>query len=190
MNKEALDMTRGLNYKIKPFVPVIEHMPSQKMIVVDINGDPSKETERVMGPLYATAYAIRKIYKDEGFVFKVEKMRGRWPAENMSLPKSQWTGVYGIPVPNDVTELPEIKKEKQVSGVEIKLTTWDYGDVGQILHVGPYTEEWPTIQQLHGHVESNGYQVIPDSHEEIYLSDSRKTAPDKLKTILLCRIKK
>ena len=190
MNSSVLEMTKGLNYKIKPFSPGVSHMPDQKMIIVKVNGDPSKETERVMGPLYATAYAIRRIYKDAGMIYSVEKLRGRWPAENMSLPKSQWTGIYGLPVPNDVTELPEIKKGKIIIGVEVKLTTWEYGHVGQILHVGPYSEEWPTIQKLHEHVESNGYKVIPNSHEEIYLTNGRGVAPDKMKTILLCRFQK
>lgn len=190
MTISVLEMAKGLNYKMKPFVPCVTYMPDQKMIIVKINGDPNKETERVMGPLYATAYAIRKKYKDAGIVYSVEKLRGRWPATNMSLPKSQWTGVYGLPVPNDVTQLPEIKKEKVVPGVEVTLTTWEYGHVGQILHAGPYSEEWPTMQKLHEHVESNGYKVMPDTHEEIYLTDGRSVEPSKMKTILLCRVHK
>jgi hypothetical protein len=180
----------GLDTKLKPFVPRLARVPDQKMVVVDIHGDPGRETERLMGPLYAAAYAVRGEYKRHGTAFKVDKLRGRWPASNLSVPRSQWTGTYGLPVPNDVTSVPEIKPEKRVPGVQVTLATWRYGETAQILHVGPFSAEWPTIQKLHAFVESQGYRVVPDSHEEVYLSDGRRTAPEDLKTILICRVRK
>jgi hypothetical protein len=184
-----VEVLKGLSYKVRPLVPVITEVADQKVVAVEIKGDPSKETERISGPLYAAAYGIRKEYKDEGHPFVVDKLRGRWPSRNMSLPRSQWTGIYALPVPNDVKALPPLKPEKQVPGVSVSLTTWRYGLVAQILHVGPYSTEWPTIEKLHAFVESKGYEVLPDSHEEIYLSDPRRTAPEEMKTLLLCRLK-
>lgn len=188
MGNSSLEMCRGLNYKLKPLVPTISEMPSQKMVTVFIKGDPSKETGKGMPPLYATAYAIRKIYKEAGKVFKVEKLRARWPDEIINLPKDQWTGTYGLPVPNDVKEVPEIKEEKKVSGIEIRLTIWDYGKTGQIIHQGPYSEEGPTVQKLREYVESEGYKIFPNSHEEIYLNDPTKCSLDKIKTIIIYRL--
>jgi len=190
MKESSLEMSRGVNYKLKPFVPTISDMPSQKMVTVIVKGDPGKETGRTMPPLYASAYAVRKIYKEAGKVFKVEKLRARWPEENIKLPKDQWVGTYALPIPNDVNDLPDIKEEKKVSGIEVKLTTWEYGKVGQIIHQGPYSEEKPTIQKLHDYVQSQGYEIVPDSHEEIYLTGPTKSSPDKIKTMIIYRIKK
>ena len=186
----STEMCKGLDYNLKPLAPTIADMPSQKVVAVSIKGDPNKETPKVMKPLYGTAYTVRKIYKELGNVFKVEKLRGRWPDKNMSLSKDKWTGEYALPVPNDVKELPELKDEKKVSGVDVKLTSWEYGKVGQILHVGSYTEEGSTIRKLHEYVKSQGYNVVPNSHEEIYLTDPTKSSPDKMKTLLLCRLEK
>src|SRR3990167_4862419 len=102
----STEMCKGLDYNLKPLAPTIADMPSQKVVAVSIKGDPNKETPKVMKPLYGTAYTVRKIYKELGNVFKVEKLRGRWPDKNMSLSKDKWTGEYALPVPNDVKELP------------------------------------------------------------------------------------
>lgn len=190
MSERLKELSLGINYKLKPFTPVITHLPNQRMVEVRIEGDPSKKSSRVLPPLYASAYGIRKVYKESGTVFSVEKLRGRWPDENRQQSKSDWVGCYGLPVPNDANHLPEIKKDKQVDGVSVRLTDWEYGSVGQILHVGPYTAEEPTIEQLHRYVAEQGYEVIENSHEEIYISDPQKTAPDKMKTIIMVRLRK
>jgi hypothetical protein len=190
MPEKPKELSLGINYKLKPFTPVITHLPNQRMVEVSIKGDPNTESARVLPPLYASAYGIRKIYKEAGAVFAVEKLRGRWPDANRQRSKYDWLGSYGLPMPNDANHLPEIKKDKQVDGVSVRLADWEYGAVGQILHVGPYAAEAPTIEQLHRYVAEQGYEVIADSHEEIYLSDPQKTAPDKMKTIIMARLRK
>ncbi len=155
-----------------------------------MHGDPNQETAKLMPPLYATAYAVRKIYKEKGMPFKVEKLRGRWPSFLLEINKSDWSGFYGLPVPNDVDKLPQIKTEKLIPGISVTLETWQYGTVAQILHIGAYTKEQTTVQKLQDFIRTSGYQIIENSHEEIYLSDPQKTAPEKLKTIILYRLKK
>lgn len=186
----VLQMCVGLNEKLRANQPEISYMRAQQMLTVTIKGNPALETAKLMSPLYATAYAVRKIYKEQDRVFKVEKLRGRWPDVNRALDKDKWTGIYALPVPNDVTQLPEIKPEKQVAGVEICLGEWGYGDVAYILHTGAYTEECGTLEILKKFILDQGYRIKIDSHEEIYLSDPSKTMADKLKTILLYRIEK
>ncbi len=186
----VLNMTQGLNLKLKPGIPEIHHMPDQRMVVIPIHGDPNQETEKLMPQLYAMAYGIRKIYKEKGIPFKVEKLRGRWPDFLLDIAKSDWFGFYGLPVPNDVDSLPVIKAEKQIFGTPSMLENWQYGTVAQILHVGSYAEEQVTVRKLYDFIEANGYCVIKNSHEEIYLSDPQKTASDKLKTIILYRLEK
>ena len=153
-----------------------------------MHGDPNQETARLMPPLYATAYAVRKIYKNQGLPFKVEKLRGRWPGAIIDQEKSDWSGFYGLPVPNTVETLLPVKAEKLLPDTPVTLETWHYGTVAQILHIGSYSQEYATVQKLLEFIKAKGYCAIADSHEEIYLSDPQKTAAEKLKTIILYRL--
>jgi hypothetical protein len=65
----------------------------------------------------------------------------------------------------------------------MRLEKWKEGMAAQILHVGPYSAEQPTIATLHEFIKASGY-VLEGKHHEIYLSDPRKTAPERLKTII------
>lgn len=184
-----IKMCQGLNYKLKEGIPEISEMPAQKVISVEVQGDPNQATDQLMTPLYSTAYAVRKIYKQQGMLFKVEKLRGRWPHINMNKAKSDWRGTYALPVPNGVDVLPTIEASKNINGIKITLEQWDYGKVAYVLHVGSYTTESSTIHILMRYLASCGMEIIPNSHEEIYLSDPTKIPADKLKTIILYRIK-
>jgi len=76
--------------------------------------------------------------------------------------------------------------EGEVPGTEVKIETWEYGTVAQILHLGPYDEEGPTVERLHKFIEDNGYGIA-GMHEEEYL-----TTPDAkvIKTIIRYSIKR
>lgn len=186
---QEMDLTSGINYRLKANQPMIGELKPQKVLTITIQGDPNTETAKLMPPLYASAYAVRKTYKEKGVVFKVEKLRGRWPTATLDLPKSQWSGIYALPIPDDVTSLPEIKKDKNPDLLPLHIDTWHYGKVGMILHIGSYKTENTTIQKLLKFIEVNNLSIIPGSHEEIYISDPNKTEPDKLKTIILYRLK-
>jgi len=87
----------------------------------------------------------------------------------------EWTIVTGLPVPENTTSLPQ-----KVAGTEVKLESWQYGTVAQILHFGPYDQEQPTVEHLHRFIENSGCEIA-GVHEEEYL-----TKPDAkvLKTII------
>ena len=72
--------------------------------------------------------------------------------------------VIGLPVPEDVTALPQ-----KVEGVEVKLETWRYGTVAQVLHLGSYAEEDESVARLHAFIEESGYEIA-GTHEEEYLT--------------------
>ncbi len=93
----------------------------------------------------------------------------------------EWTHIIGLPVPEDTASLPQ-----KVTGIEVKLETWEYGTVAQILHLGPYDQEYPTVQRLHQFIEDSGYEIA-GAHEEEYL-----TRPDAkvIKTIIRYPVKK
>ena len=161
--------------------PVIIEMPSQKMAVVTTVGDPNEAGESVFPQLYGTVYSLKFTLKKQGKTdFKVTGLRAKWPDAHIK-PKDSWTGIWGLPVPNDTTEL-----KGKLPSPKIELQTWEYGTVAQILHIGPYSEEGPTIQRLHEFIGANGY-TIAGSHEEEYL-----TMPDvkEPKTIIRYPVRK
>lgn len=110
----------------------------------------------------------------------MEPLRARWPDAHL-LPKDRWTAHWALPVRDDTEVLPQKSPD-----VEVKLETWEYGTVAQVLHVGPYSEEGPTVAALHKFVEDSGYRLIGD-HEEEYLT---KPTSKVVKTIIRHRVEK
>ena len=143
--------------------PQIVKMPSQKMAVVYSKGDPNEVGQQVMPALYGAVYTLKFQLKKKGIEFKVGTLRARWPDAHL-LPKNKWTGIWGLPVPDNVASVPQ-----KVAGIEVKVEVWQYGTVAQMLHIGPYTTEGATVQQLHDFIAQNGYQIA-GVHEEEYLT--------------------
>ncbi|MEE8413875.1 MAG: GyrI-like domain-containing protein [Dehalococcoidales bacterium] len=161
--------------------PQILEMPAQKMAVVTGKGVPEKVFSELMPALYGSAYTLRFDLKKRGLpVFKVSGLRARYP-DVVTTSKEEWTHFIGLPVPEDTESLPQ-----KVADIEVKLETWDYGTVAQILHIGTYAGEEVSIERLLSFVEENGYQIA-GHHEEEYL-----TRPDAkvVKTIIRYPVKK
>jgi hypothetical protein len=166
---------------MKPLKPEIVEMPPRKMAVVTSKGDPNEVAQTVFKPLYGSVFTLKFDLKKRGLeTFKVEPPRARYPDAHL-VPKGQWTIHWALPVPDDTTELPQ--KEP---GTPVALETWDYGTVAQILHIGPYSEEGPTVAILHKFVADSGFEIA-GSHEEEYL-----TRPDSkvVKTIIRYQVRK
>jgi len=161
--------------------PQILEMPPQKMAVVYGKGTPDKVFAELMPALYGSAYTLKFDLKKKGLpTFKVSGLRARYPDAHL-LPVEQWTHIIGLPIPEDTTSLPQ-----KVPGVEVKLETWQYGTVAQILHLGGYDQEQPTIERLHKFIEENGYEIA-GAHEEEYLTTPDAKVP---KTIIRYPVKK
>jgi len=161
--------------------PQILEMPAQKMAVVSAKGAPDKVFPELMPALYGSVYTLKFDLKKKGLpTFKVSGLRARYPDAHL-VPMEEWTHIIGLPVPEDTTSLPQ-----KVAGIEVKLETWDYGTVAQILHLGAYNQEQPTIERLQKFIEENGYEIA-GIHEEEYL-----TSPDAkvIKTIIRYPVKK
>ncbi len=131
--------------------PRIAQMPAQKMLVVDIKGDPNVSGQQAFAALYKTFFTIKGA--------RMSAPRARWNAIT-TTPKNEWTGSCGLPVPEDAS-LPAAS-----SGARIE--TWQYGDVAEILHRGSYGEEESTIQKLIKFIGDQEY-AIAGPHEEEYL---------------------
>lgn len=143
--------------------PEITTMKAQKMAVVYTKGDPNFELPKAMPALFSSVYKLKFELKKKGVEFKIGKLRARWPDAHL-VPKDEWTAIWALPVPEDTTQLSQ-----KVEDFEVKLETWIYGTVAQLLHIGPYTEEGPTIQRLHEFINEQGYQLA-GHHEEEYLT--------------------
>ncbi len=155
--------------------PEILEMPPQKVAVVTGKGAPAKVFSELMPALYGSVYTLRFDLKKKGLpVFKVSGLRARYPDAHL-VPMEQWTHIIALPVPDGTTSLPQ-----KVPGIEVKLETWDYGTVAQILHLGGYDQEGPNIERLHKFIQENGYEIA-GMHEEEYLTRPDAKVP---KTII------
>lgn len=172
-------------------------VPPMRYLMADGRGDPnSAEDYRVvLEALYTTSYAVRAIAKSElGRVHTVGPLEGLWYADDLGVfterDKDAWSWTMMIWQPEWAT--PEIvatavervtTTKPHVAVGRVDFTDFTEGLSVQTLHVGPYDDEGPVIAQLHEVIESEGL-VVSGHHHEIYLSDARRTAPEKLRTIL------
>jgi hypothetical protein len=140
--------------------PRITAMPDQKMLVVTIRGDPDIAAKSAFGKLYGAQYRLKRVVSG----IQDAAPRARWHGAS-SGPQSSWTGVFGLPV-------PEAADDRALSSVQadadVKVDTWTYGEVAEVLHIGSYDAETPDIDRLHAFIDNAGYEIAGD-HEEEYL---------------------
>lgn len=160
--------------------PQLLEMPPQKMAVVYSKGDPYVVGERVFPALYGAVYGLKFALKKQGVEMKVGPPRARWPNAHLA-PKEEWTGIWGMPIPEEVTALTP-----KVPEPEVNIERWEYGAVAQVLHLGPYGDEGPTVERLHRFIAETGYEIA-GPHEEEYLTTPRATLP---KTIIRYAVRK
>jgi hypothetical protein len=162
--------------------PRITNLPAQKMLEVRVTGDPNVAGKDGFGQLFKTFFQLKRTTSGLDMV----PPRARWP-KPFNTPKNEWLGIYGMPIPASIITLPE-----QEGPVKATIATWEYGDVAEILHIGPYTDEPPTVQRLYKFIEQQGYTVIGE-HEEEYLKGPglfSQGDPKKYYTIIRYRVKK
>ena len=144
--------------------PIILEMPSQKMAVVVGKGAPDKVFNQIFPALFGSVYTLKFDLKKRGLeTFKVEPPRARYP-DGLSVPKEEWTIITGIPVPENTTHLPQ-----KDPNINVKLETWEYGTVAQILHLGAYDQEAETVKRLQEFITESGFEIA-GPHEEEYQS--------------------
>ena len=161
--------------------PQILEMPAQKMAVVSAKGAPDKVFPLVLPALYGSVYTLKFDLKKKGLpTFKVSGLRARYPDVHL-VAKDDWTVITALPIPENTTSLPQ-----KVASAEVKIETWEYGTVAQILHLGAYDEESAAIERLHRFIAESGYEIA-GMHEEEYL-----TRPDAkvIKTIIRYPVRK
>lgn len=173
-------------------------VPELQYIAVDGRGDPNTSAAyaHAVEALYGVAYTLKFASKNTlGRDFVVGPLEGLWraddPAAFLTRRKDSWEWTMMISQPDWITEalvraaVDTVAKKKQNDALrELRLLTLTEGTCVQILHIGSYDDEAPTLDRLHnGYLPDNGLTFNGD-HHEIYLSDARRTAPAKLRTIL------
>jgi len=185
--------------------PSIIDVPSIDFIVVNGNGDPNCEGfSTAVETLYSLSYAI-KMGNKAVFEYVVPPLEGIWWAGCDIADKSKYEWAIMLRQPDFVTErvfeaakVALRTKKKHLDFTSARLEQFAEGLCAQITHVGPYDEEPITVRALRKFVEESGYvfdiaddsiKILSRRHHEIYLSGPRKTAPDRLKTIIRYPIK-
>ena len=148
--------------------PRVTTRPAESMLVVEAKGDPVTVGRDAFGLLFQLYYRSPVTPKRPD----QPAPRARWPGE-FETPRSEWVGLYALPVPDELVALPD---HVAPAGLEATLTTWEYGDVAEILHIGPYDREEPTMKCLKEFIEAEGY-AIAGPHEEEYIRGPTMSGP-------------
>ena len=191
--------------------PSIVNVPKMNFIAVRGSGDPNKEDgeyKKAIGLLYGIAYTIKMSKKsdhriDGYFDYVVPPLEGFWWQDGVTgvdygnKDSFEWISV--IRLPDFVTKqdldwaIREAAAKKKQDFSKVRFFTYDEGLCVQCMHIGSYDDEPDTVGKMHELMKQEGYELdISDErmHHEIYLNDARKTAPDKLKTVIRHPIKK
>ena len=191
--------------------PEIVTVPRASYIAVRGQGDPNEEGgayQAAISVLYAVAYTLKMSYKTdyriEGFYeYVVPPLEGFWRQEGVAgvdyADKASFRWISVIRLPDFVTEADlrwaaeTAAKKKKLDCSAVEFLTMDEGLCVQILHQGPFDDEPATVALLDRFLLENGYENdLSDTrwHHEIYLSDARKTPPEKWKTVIRHPIRK
>lgn len=198
-------------FYMPPKKPTIVDVPNMNYIAIRGKGDPNDEDgqyKEAIGLLYGIAYTIKMSKKGdrqiEGyFDYVVPPLEGLWWQENIQgvdyAHKENFQWVSMIRLPDFVTKADfdwakeEAARKKKTDFSKVQFLTLEEGLCVQCMHIGSYDEEPATVECMHAFMEKEGYRLdINDErrHHEIYLSDARKVAPEKLKTVIRHPIKK
>lgn len=172
-------------------------VPSLNFIQVDGQGDPNtaQEYAEAIESLFSLAYAIKFMIKKGPLAcdYGVMPLEGLWWADDMTTfsvdDKSNWKWTMMIMQPPMVTKeiftaaRSEVEKKKKLPALaKLRFAEFVEGKCAQIMHIGPFSAEGPTIARMHQYIDSRSKRR--GKHHEIYLSDIRKADPSKWKTIL------
>ena len=186
-------------YSAKVGKPVVVEMPKMNYLMIDGLGDPntSKEYIDAIQTLYPVAYTIKFMCKKElGKDFGVMPLEGLWWSKDMQFNmenKDDWQWTAMIMQPEVVTKkifdqaIKQVAEKKDLKSLsKLRFESYDEGRAAQVMYVGPYAEEGSTIQALHAFIKEQGGKFTAKNkhHHEIYLGDPRRTAPEKLNTII------
>lgn len=197
---KKIDLRKQFRYLYNPSshdVSVVE-VPETAFLMVDGEGNPNTAESYVhaIQALYAVAYAAKFLVKRSpaGVDYAVMPLEGLWWTDDMSQfridNKDAWKWTMMIAQPEVVTEevveeaCQSTAKQKDLPALaSLRFGAFREGRAAQILYIGSYADEGPTIERIHRFIADQGHR-LRGKHHEIYLGDPRRTAPEKLKTVI------
>lgn len=196
---EVLELKKRYAALYKPSAksPCVVEVPPLRFLMLDgVGGVGRPEFQAAMGSLYGLAYPVKFAAKKRlGVSYPVMPAEGLyWDADGematppVSAERTAWRLMIMLPEQVDSELVDEVRikvaaKKDLARLADIRVQTYSEGTSVQILYVGAYADETPTVRLLAQHAKSQGLE-ISGAHHEIYLSDPGKTAPEKLKTVL------
>ena len=164
--------------------PALIAMPEQKVLVVEATGTPEQIASKALPALFKTYFGLADTPRGRS----TPAPRARWPMQ-IHVPQEQWVGRFALPIPDTVTALPTATKPVEPP---VRIDRWEYGQVAQILHVGAYDQETPTIAKLTRFVKTQGYAIAGELEEEYLRGPTMfgKGNPDKYYTLIRYQVKK
>lgn len=186
-----------------PREPVLVDLPELGYLMIDGQGapeagagGPSTDFQKAFGALYPVVYTIKFRLKADGLTMPVMPLEALWFTSDdgtfdMAVPPERWRWTAMIAVSDDVKPavfsdaVAEVRRKKGGSTEldRLRFERWQEGRCAQVMHVGPYSEEAPTIERLHAFIAAHGLRPR-GAHHEIYLGDPRRADPAKLRTVL------
>jgi hypothetical protein len=184
-------------YQASAQEPVIVEVPAFNFLMLDGAGDPngSPQFQEAAEALFSVAYNLKfRVKKAQGVDYGVLPLEGLWYADELADfredHKEAWKWTLMILQPEFISSntvrlaLEEVAAKKNLAALDrLKFLRYREGLAAQVLHLGPYGEEGPAVARLHAFIQAKGGE-LRGKHHEIYLSDPRRTAPERLKTIL------
>ena len=178
--------------------PSVLDVPAMNFLMVDGHGDPNTSPlyANAVAALYGVSFTLKFTLKrgPQKIDYSVMPLEGLWWADDQrsfaSGDKSKWFWTAMILQPDFITrrqvesaiDAVQRKKPNEMLA-HLRFEPFAEGRVAQLLHVGPYSAEAPNIERLHAFIAAQGGKLC-GKHHEIYLSDPRRVARDKLKTII------
>lgn len=196
---KKIDFKRELKHLYNPSAKKVEtvNVPVMRFLMIDGSGDPNiaQEYKDAVEALFAVSYALKFMVKrGKGVDYGVLPLEGLWWTDDMTQfnieNKETWKWTAMIMQPEYVTEDLVGKSFKQVEMKKnppalskLRIESFHEGLSAQIMHIGPYSNEGPTIERIHNFIKKNGYEMN-GRHHEIYISDPRRSAPERMKTVI------
>lgn len=195
---KKIDLKKELQSFYQPSAKAVAlvEVPAMNYLMIDGEGDPntSKSYAEAIEALFAVAYTVKfSVKKSQEIDYGVMPLESLWWADDMSAfstgDKAKWQWTAMIMQPSFVTAkivadaVADVKKKKNPPAIgKLRFESLTEGPCAQTLHIGPFSEEGPTIARVHEFIRARGKLV--GKHHEIYLSDIRKADPAKGKTVV------
>jgi hypothetical protein len=180
--------------------PELVEVPEFSFLMVDGRGDPNTSTrfQEAVQALYSVSYGLKfQLKRANGVDYRVSPLEGLWWSDDLTCfvneDKSSYEWTLMIRQPQEVTPALLVEtvaaveqKKRRPALPDLRLEPFAEGLAAQVLHLGPYAAEGPTIENLHAFIPERGlsFDGHTQKHHEIYLGDPRRSAPERLKTII------